>query len=246
MTFHNDKEIKEKWLKRYKDEILINKEKRDYERENRIKEERENIEIDQRLMEEEKQNQIKKKQEAINVNMEEYYKFLEKKKEEIQKHIEGKKEAQEVSLDIKNEERVNMLKERINHLGDIVEKNMNNYIKYTNQPRPFSVNRPKLNNQEDSYKDLNETQINNLKASINNKGNGYNQNLNNFPNTYNTSNLNNVRDDQYRNINNVSPLKGHVRTDVTNHEILEKVHNKNYQEFKNVNYFIKARFKKTI
>lgn len=252
MTFHNDKDIKEKWLKRYREEIYLNKEKRDLERDSRIREERENLDRVQRQMEEERNNENKKKQDMINENMDEYYKYLEKRKDDIQKFKEERKEKKEVSLDIKNEERVNMLKERINHLDEMVDKNMKNYIDYTLNPiQPPNVNKNKEYMDEDLYREIMENNKSYLQEAIQNdlygKSNVNNsvsipkdQNPNNFHNSYNglSSSYNHLPIQREEINKNVYSGKGLTRTDVTSQDILERAFNKNYQEFRNVNTLI--------
>ena len=130
MTFQNDREIKEKWLRKYQEEIALHREQAEMERLQKIKEGREFLERIRREQDEENARRQQKKKAIIDENNEEYLRYLQRKRMDDMRNFEERRRKENVSLEMKSEERLNGLKSYLNHLSDKVDKNMNNFMEY--------------------------------------------------------------------------------------------------------------------
>jgi hypothetical protein len=131
MTFQmNDRDVKSKWLKKYQEEMEMNREKQEREKNQRVIQEQEYLDKLRREMEEEKNREKERRKMLMQKEMDEYYKFkINKQKEEI-KSLEDKMNKDPVSLEIGYEERLKKLKEHNNRLSEKVDENMNRYVNY--------------------------------------------------------------------------------------------------------------------
>lgn len=228
MTFHmNDREIKEKWLQKYKEEMNFHKEKMEQERQRKLKEEQDYLDRINRELEEEKLKKVEHKKMVIQDNMEEYYKHLANKQKEEIKNYEAKLSKENVSLNLGSEERLEKMKEYINQLSNKVDKNVDNYLN-------FAVNKEGERKIEGGI-----VEENNNKA-----GNG-NEMARNDPSKdrknedYISNNLsqNKYGSDNLHNLSNNNNHSSNVYPQYDNK--LDQIYGKNYLEYRNVNNLIK-------
>jgi hypothetical protein len=225
MTFQTDNKIKDKWLKKYMEEINLHKEKLELNRFEKIKEEREYLDKIRKEAEDEKFRQIQKKKNLIDENREEHHKNQIRKKHNEIKYLEDKYRKENVSLDMHSEERLNNIKEYINKLSDNVDKNMHSYTEFTGTGNP--------------YRDLNSNP-----AAMN----YHNKNQNNFVSNQNASeevyinktNNNEILEPiQSTYINNNEPVIDYpqrrtVRGEITNSGVHDQFYHRNINEYKEV------------
>ncbi len=200
----NKKEQKEKWLKLYQEEISIHKNQRENEKAKKLQEELEYLnKIKKEFQEEElKRHKIKKTIEKDFVN--EYERKINEKK----RSKENNSNVENVSLDLKSDERIHDLKIYLNKLTEKVDKNMNDYVEYHKNLRKNS------DNQLESTHDK--------KIIMNNK-----MNTDKTPNSY--ENYNKVL------INQNEPLQKKLITYSSNpNNRLDQIASRNFLQFKEV------------
>lgn len=206
MTFHlNEREIKDKWLKKYQEEIEIHKENLEKEKQSKIKEEQDYLTRIKKEMEEEKIKKHDKKKQIIQSEMEDYLTHNLRKKEENEKNYEEKRNPENVSLNLGYEERIKKMKEYNNKLADKVDLNMELFKNYDSNHR---------------------SNLSNLENHASHQNGNFKANLNQEILNYQTNNIERSKDrnDIYRDNNYYSS---------PNSKILDKDYYK-YLEYKEV------------
>jgi hypothetical protein len=208
MTFHSDKEIKEKWLKQYQEEMLLHREKMDLEKNNKLKQEQEEMKKLNKELEEENMKKQFQKRLQVHEDLNEYYKHLEGKRSKDMQNQQEKLERNSTTIELNSEERLNGLKEHIKKLSENVDKNMQKYLDYQNGNPDKQVNFD-INNPSDSL----------------NTDFRQNQNQNYYPSE--------ISENIFQKPVTPKVIQGQVtRTDITSNDMLERIYNKNYNEYK--------------
>lgn len=213
----NDRDVKSKWLKKYQEEMELNREKQDREKNQRVLQEQEYLNKLCREMEEEKNREKERRKMLMQMEMDEYYKFkINKQKEEI-KSLEDKMNKDPVSLEIGYEERLKRLKEHNNKLSENIDQNMNRYVNYQIAENKNDKYEEYLKNMQD-YNQLN----NKIDPAYNRKSTDIHQE--------NNSKLANREIQNYNNLN----LNLNNNIDPPSDDFLSKNFKNNYQEYKDV------------
>lgn len=213
----NDRDVKSKWLKKYQEEMELNREKQDREKNQRVLQEQEYLNKLRREMEEEKNIEKERRKMLMQREMDEYYKFkINKQKEEI-KSLENKMNKDPVSLEIGYEERLKRLKEHNNKLSEKIDQNMNRYVNY-------QISENKNDKYEEYLKNIQDfsQQNNKIDPAYNRKSTDIHQE--------NNSKLANKDIQNYNNLN----LNSNNNIDPSSDDFLSKNFKNNYQEYKDV------------
>ncbi len=200
----NKKDIKEKWLKQYQEEISLHRDQREKERIKRLQEEQEYLKKIKRELQEEKSKKYELKKKIENDFINDYESKINSKR----RLMEKKSNTDNASLDLKSEERIQDLKNYINKLTEKVDKNMNDYVEYQKNMKIFS--------------DTTIESTNEMKTNVNNKVN--NSSDNSATEKYNLNITNNNQQLQEKPIN----------YSLTPSNRLDLISNRNYLQYREV------------